>query len=128
MCVNTNGGTIGRFERFDGLPDKVGIARSIEQVHVATLMLDMDDLRLDRVVMKDLFRVKVADAGPIVDAVQSRGGPTREQQLIEQGCFARVAMAAKSNVAATSNSCSHRGPFQIGEVGPHRFDFQLSKT
>jgi len=68
-------------ERFQRGPDKVGIARRIEQVDELSFVFEMQDRRVDREVVFVLLVVVVGDAGAVVHGPHAVHGV----RLVEQG-------------------------------------------
>ncbi len=83
----------------DGLADEVGIARRVDDVEVLALVVEVDDVRLDRVMVLFFDLVEVADAGAVVDAGRPSDGAGDSEHLVGQRALAGVPVAAKDNVA-----------------------------
>ncbi len=83
----------------DGLADEVGIARRVDDVEPLALVVEVEDVRLDRIVVLLFYRIEVADAGAVVYAGRPSDGAGDSEHLVGQGALAGVPVAAKDNVA-----------------------------
>ncbi len=89
--------------RSQHLADEVGIAGRVDQVEVAAAVIEMDDARLDRVVMGLFLFVEVADARAVVDAGRTFDRAGGVQEGVGERRLAGRSMATEHNVADVLN-------------------------
>ena len=83
---------LGSGNRGDGRTGEVGIAGRIDQVDELSAMLDINECRLDRMLVLLLFVVVIANAGLVVNAPQSIDRAGLEEYGLGQRCLAAAAM------------------------------------
>ena len=79
---------VDRSQRADRLADEVGIAGRVDDVEPLAGVVEMDDRRLDRMLVVLFFFVEVADAGAVVDARLAADSAGLDEQMIDERCLA----------------------------------------
>ena len=86
--VDDDGSRIDGSHRSNDLPNEIWIARRVDDVEVFPVVLKVDCGSFDRVLVLFFFGVKVADAGPIIDAWIPINGLGNGKEGICQSCLA----------------------------------------
>ena len=93
LRVDDDGGRLDRVERADRLPDEVGEARGVDDVHARAAGLAVEQRRAQRVQVLLLQRIEVADGGPALDAAGRRQRSGLDQKRLGQRGLTRRALA-----------------------------------
>ncbi len=116
--VDHNGGGVDAVQSAQGLTDEVGIARRVEQIELLAGMREVNQARLDGVLVQFFLFVEIANAAALVDAGRPLDRAGRGKDLVGQHRLAGVAVATKGNVADILNvgRCHTKFSFECGSM------------
>jgi hypothetical protein len=83
----------------DGLADKIGIAGRVDGVEPFAAVVEVDDVRLDAVVMVPLLLVEIADARAVVNVRRASDRARHIKNLVQESRFSGRAVSGKCHVA-----------------------------
>ena len=103
LGIEDNGRRVHPVHGSDRLADEVGITRCVDHLEVLAAVFEMNDLRLDRVLVVFLFRIEVADARSIIHA-RMRVDRTRPgEKMVDERRLATSAVPANHEIANVLN-------------------------
>ncbi len=83
----------------DRLADEIGVAGRVDGVEPLAAVVEMDDVRLDAMVVDPLLLVEIADAGALVDACRAGDGAGHGEDFVQKGRFSGCAVTGECHVA-----------------------------
>ncbi len=108
---------VGGPQRADRLADEVRIPGRVDQVEVLAFVIEMDDRRLDRMLVVLLLFVEIADAGAGVDAGLAAHRARLHQQMVDERRLPRGAVPTNRDVADVLDvACRHNSSCQTVEL------------
>ena len=99
LGVDLDDHRIDGVDRPDGLPDEVGVAGGVDRIEPLAVMVEVHHVGLDRVMVRLLFVVEIANARALVDAGRTRDRARHGKNLVQEGRLSRGPVSADGHVA-----------------------------
>ena len=99
LGVDLDDDRIDGMDGADRLADEIGVAGRINGIEPLAAVVEMDDVRLDAMVVDPLFLVEIADARAVVNACRAGDRAGHGEDFVQKGRFSGGAVSGECHVA-----------------------------